>query len=300
MLIVTWLGLLATGTAHADRVVQPSRIESPRGVALGSGVRAAAASTQAQADNPANLVVGGVYHIESFFAYDPTFKRYGTGVSVVDAMTSRLAAGMSFRALFGSNDAGENEGWEAKLGLGLPIGDMISIGIAGRYANFRIADTHAKPEHPVMEGQPADRRFHLEAFTMDAAITLRPVPGFALSALAYNMIDTDSPLAPLVVGGSGAFSSAGLTVGGDFLWDLNKQDLFPGPVVVIGGGIEYLASGMAPIRIGYQYDQGRDQNFITGGLGFVNPRFGAQVSLRQTVSGPGETSLFFGVQYFVQ
>jgi hypothetical protein len=299
MLIVTWLGLLVTGTAHADRVVPPSRIESPRGVGLGSGVRAAAASTQAQAENPANLVVGGVYHIETFFAYDPTFKRYGTGVAVVDSMTSRLAAGMSFRALYGSNDAGKNEGWEAKLGLAIPVGELLSIGISGRYANFKIADTHARPETPLVEGQPPDQRFGLKAFTMDAAISLRPVPGFAISALAYNMVDTDSPLAPLMLGGSAAFSSAGLTVGGDLLFDLNKQGLFSAPPVLVGGGIEYLASGVAPLRVGYAYDQGRGQNFVTGGIGFIDPRFGVQLSLRQTVNGPGETSLFLGLQYFV-
>jgi len=281
MLIVTWLGLLVTGTARADRVVPPSRIESARGVGLGTGVRAAAASTQAQADNPANLVLGGVYHIESFVAYDPTFKRLGYGASVVDSMTSRLAAGMSVRALSGSNDAGKNEGWEAKLGLGLPLGDMLSVGVSGRYSRLKIADTHAIPEGVPVVDQPLDRRFRMQAFTMDAAITLRPVPGFAIAALAYNLIDTKSPLAPLTVGGGAAFSSAGLKL-------------------LVGGGIEYLASGLAPLRLGYAYDQARDQSFITGGLGFVDPRFGAQLSLRQTVSGPGETSLFLGVQYFVQ
>jgi hypothetical protein len=303
---VTWLGILVisgaivTSVARADRVVPPSRIESPRGVALGTGVRAAAASSQAQADNPANLVLGGVYHIESFLAYDPTFKRLGWGGAVVDSMTSRVAAGISARALFGENDAGKNSGYEVKLGLGVPLGDLLSIGISGRYANFNIADPRATPERLPEENQEPDRRFRLKRITMDAAITLRPVPGFALAALAYNVIDTKSPLAPLMVGGGAAFSSSGLTLGGDVLVDLNKHELFSGPKLLIGGGLEYLASGIAPLRIGYAYDQGRRQSFITGGLGFVDPRFGAQLSLRQSVNGKGETSLFFGVQYFVQ
>jgi hypothetical protein len=172
--------------------------------------------------------------------------------------------------------------------------------VAGRYANYKIADTRAIPEHPPEDGQPLDQRFGWKGFTMDAAATLRPVPGFALSALAYNVIDTKSPLAPMMVGGSAAFSSSGLTVGGDVLIDLNKHELFAGPSLLFGGGIEYLASGLAPLRIGYAYDQGREQSFLTGGVGFVEPRFGAQLSLRQTLNGPGETTLFFGVQYFVQ
>jgi hypothetical protein len=298
--------LLITSQVRADRVVAPARIESPRGLALGTGARAAAASSQAQAENPANLVLGRVYHVESFTGYDPTFKRFGWGGSVVDSNTSRLAAGISARALFGDNDAGENSGWEGRLGLGLPIGDMLSIGVAGRYSNMTISDTRAVPEHPAIaatetsEAVPADRRFKLKAFTLDAALTLRLVPGLSISALGYNLIDTDSPLAPMMVGGSIAFSSSGLTVGGDVLVDLNTHGAFEGPAPVFGGGVEFLLGGMAPLRAGYAYDQGRAQHFITGGIGFVDPRFGVQLSLRQGLGSERETSLFAGLSYFVQ
>lgn len=306
-----WLALLAlfpfTSVARADRVVPPTRIESSRGMALGSGVRAASASTQAQAENPANLVLGGLYHIESFFGYDPTFKRISVGGAVVDSMTSRLAAGISARSLFGDNNAGENSGWEGRIGLGFPIIDMLSIGVAGRYSNLTVSDTHAVPElrrdpltgAPIVDGKP-DRTFKLKAFTMDAALTLRPVQGLAISGLAYNMIDTESPLAPLMVGGSVAFTSEALTVGGDLLVDLNTHHAFDGAKLVIGGGGEYLVAGVVPLRVGYQYDQGRVQHSLSGGLGYVDPRFGVQLSLRQSLNQGSETSLFGVVQYFVR
>ena len=295
-LLVLWL----TSSAQADRVVPPPRIESPRGVALGSGARAAAASTQAHAENPANLVLGGLYHIESFLAYDPQFRRVGWGGAVVDSMTSRLAAGISARALFGDNDAGQNKGWEGRLSLAFPLADVLSIGIAGRYSNLRVSDPRAVPEQPATLELPADRSFKLKAFTMDAAITLRPVAGLAIAALAYNLIDTDSPLAPLMVGGSVAFTSAGLTLGGDVLVDLNTHEAFSGPKLTVGGGGEYLVQGMVPLRLGYMYDQGRGQNFLTGGFGFVDPRFGMQIGLRQSVNGGSETTIFGAMQYFVR
>lgn len=306
MLIVTWLALSIAGIVvsvnrvQADRTVAPSRIESARGLALGTGVRASAASTQAQADNPANLVLGGVYHLESFTAYDPTFKRVGVGASVVDSMTSRIAAGASVRGLFGNNDAGGNKGYDGRLSLAAPLGEMFSIGLSGRYSNFRIGDTHAKPERVPPPDVEPDRNFRLKHFTMDAAATLRPLSVLVISALAYNIVDTHSPLAPMMLGGSAAFSSGGLTVGGDVLVDLDKQKLFGGPKLLVGGGLEFLAGGTAPLRIGYAYDQGRQQSFVTGGLGFVDPRFGAQFGLRQSVGRNRETSLFLGVQYFVQ
>ena len=114
-------------SAHADdRTVPEARIESTRGMAMGTGARASAASTQAQADNPANLVLGGMYHLESFAQYQPQLRAFGWGGAVVDSMTSKLAAGASARGLFGGNSAGDNQGWDVKVGLGIPFLDMLS------------------------------------------------------------------------------------------------------------------------------------------------------------------------------
>ncbi|MET0284106.1 MAG: hypothetical protein ABW352_06540 [Polyangiales bacterium] len=305
MLIGTWLALIALSgarVARADRAVPQSRIESARGMALGTGVRAAGASTQAQADNPANLVLGGLYHIESFVGYDPTFKRTAWGAAIADSITSRLAAGASARILFGDNDAGENKGWEAKLGLGFPIIDILSVGISGRYSNIRIADPRAYPDRPPpmeVNAQP-DQEFRLKHFTLDAAATLRPIPGLAIAALGYNLIDTKSKLAPMTVGGGLAYTYGTLTIGGDVLVDLNKHDMFPGTRLTAGGGVEYLAGNILPLRIGYAYDQGRKQSYVTGGTGYVDPRFAIQISIRQSVSQGSETSLFFSASVFVQ
>jgi hypothetical protein len=297
--------LLAFSAARADdkRVVPESRIESARGVAMGTGARAAAAATQAQAENPANLVTGGLYHIETFTGYSPTFKRLVFGGTVVDSMTSKLAAGLSARGIQGDNAAGENSGWEGRLGLALPIGEMVSLGVAGRYSNFTISDQRALPEKPVAPGQKPDRTFKMhKVFTLDAAITLRLAEGLAISALGYNLIETDSPLAPLMVGGSAAFSmQSGVTLGGDVLVDLNTHESFPGGAkIVAGGGLEFLAQGTVPLRAGYMYDTAREQHSVSGGLGYVTQQFGAQLSIRQGVAGGKETTLLLGLQYFVQ
>ncbi len=287
---------------HADeRVVPEARIESTRGMALGTGARAGAASTQAQADNPANLVLAGMYHLESFLAYQPQMGAVGWGGAVVDSMTSRLAAGASVRGLFGGNDAGDNKGWEAKIGLGIPIIDMLSIGVSGRYARYTISDPDAIPERPVVMGEKPDQTFRLKAFTMDASIGLRPIPGLSISALGYNLIDTGSPLAPTMVGGSGAFSfgKTGLGIGGDVLVDLNRAKVYDGVKLTAGGGLEFMAQGVAPLRAGYLYDQGRNQHAVTAGVGYIDQRVGVQLSLRQIVAGGSDTTLMGALQYFV-
>lgn len=285
---------------HAEPVVREARIESARGLALGTGMRANSLSTQAQAENPANLPFGGLYHIESFFSYQPSLKRIGAGGAVVDSMTGRLAAGLSARGLFGDNDSGENAGWEGRLGLGLPLADIISIGVAGRYADFTVSDPKARPEHPASELADADRTYKLKAFTMDAAVSIRPIEGLSIAALGYNLIDTESPLAPLLVGGGLAFGKNGFSAGGEVLVDVNTHKLFSGPKLQMGGGLEYMAQGVAPFRVGYLYDQGRHQHSVTGGFGYIDQRFGAQLSLRQVVTDPKDTTIFSVVQYFVQ
>lgn len=298
------LGLLLgmpVRAVRAEPVVPEVRIESARGVGLGTGSRASSASTQAQADNPANLVVGSVAHIESLYSYAPQLKRMAAGASVVDSMTSKLGAGLSARGLFGDNAAGDNSGWEGRLSLGLPIGSLLSIGVAGRYSNLTVSDPKARPERPPLEGETPDHTYKLKAFTMDAAATLRLLEGaLSVSALAYNFINTDSPLAPVKVGGSIAFGREALSLGGDLLVDLNRAHVYDGAKIQVGGGLEYLTQGLVPLRLGYFYDQGRHQQAVTFGLGYLDRKFGVQISVRQMVAGSKDTLLFSSIQYFVQ
>jgi hypothetical protein len=291
-------------TGYAEPVVREARIESARGTALGTGARASSASTQAMADNVANLSAGHVAHVETLYPYQPQLKSMAAGASIVDGMTSGyLAAGLAARWLF----SGKSSGWEGRLGLGVPIGEMLSLGLAGRFSNITIFDRKARAENwdapPPEEGDepaPADHKYKLKAFTLDAAVSLHPIPGLSISALGYNLINTKSPLAPLLVGGSLSFGRETFSLGTDVLVDLNQHKEFSGAKLQVGGGIEYLTQGVAPLRAGYLYDQGRKQHAISAGIGYLNKQFSIQVSLRQYVAGSKDTTLFSAVQYFVQ
>jgi hypothetical protein len=301
MLLLLVVGFCCTPpAAQAEPVVPEVRLESARGVSLGTGMRASAVSSQAHVDNPSNLSMGGVAHLESFTGYQPQLERVGAGLSVVDSMTSKVAAGISARGLFGDNDAGDNSGWEGRISLGVPIIQMLSIGTSLRYANFTVSDPKARPERPVEEGMPADHDYKLKAFTMDAAATLHLFEGFSIAGLAYNLVKTDSPLAPLTVGGGVAFSKDMVSLGGDVLVDLNQHGQFSGPKPIFGGGIELLVQLVAPLRLGYQYDTGRHQHAITAGVGYVDQRFGALLSMRQLIGDYKDTMLFSALQYFIK
>lgn len=300
VLLVVGFCLTPRSAQAEPPVVREARLESARGVALGTGLRANAVSAQAHADNPANLPAVPLAHLESFTSYQPKLERLGAGAAVVDSMTSRLAMGLSARGLFGDNDAGDNSGWEGRLSLGFPIIELLSVGVAGRYSNFTTSDPKARPERPVEEDVPADHVYKLKGFTVDAAATLHLFEGFSIAGLAYNLVKTDSPLAPLLVGGGVAFAKDMVSLGGDVLVDLNQHGLFSGPKPIFGGGIELLVQSVAPLRFGYQYDDGRKQHAVTAGVGYVDQRFGAQLSLRQVVGDYKDTMLFSALQYFIR
>lgn len=296
-------GVSSSSYAQSDYVIPAETVESVRGMALGSGVRASAASAHALSVHPANLAQGGLYHLSSQVGYNAAQRRTTVGGSVVDSMTSKLAAGLSARAFFGDGPAGEHSGWEGRLGLGIPVTEAVRLGIAGRFSKFTITDDGAVPR--VNEASPDDpaeeavqlRAYDIKAFSLDASIGLQLTEGLQLAALGYNLVKTDSPLAPQQVGGSLSFGGTSFALGGDVLVDLTTFDKAK---LLAGGGAEYFAQDTFPLRVGYQFDQGRKHHFVTGGLGYVDQRFAVQAALRQRLGSASETRLMFALQYSVR
>jgi len=280
------LVLAPLGVAAQDPPL-PEDMETARGVALGTGVRASATSTSAIAYNPAGLAGGRLYHLESGVMYEPAFGRFIAQAAVADSMTSKVAAGMSIRGIFGS-DSAEHTGIDGRLVLALPLGEAISIGLGGRYLSVD------------GQGQTTDgvARPGATGFTMDASVRVSPVTGLVIAGYGYNLIDVGSPLAPLRAGGGISYTIANaLTLGGDVLVD---PSTFDRTRVVAGGGVEYLAAGMVPLRVGYSWDQGRRLHVVTGGLGYIERKVGVDISLRQQVSGGSDTTVMASLRYFVE
>jgi hypothetical protein len=267
---------------------EASTLETPRGLAIGTGGRSTAVATSGVAYNAAGMAGADVYHIESIVGVHPQDNTWSLGAAAVDSVTSRLAAGFSFRYVLGGGRDAFN-GLDTRLSLGMPLADVISIGVSARFLKLRAdrqGDTTGISE------------YNVRAFTMDASIRLRPVEALSIVALGYNLVDTDSPLAPRQVGGGlGLHLGDEFVIAGDALVDL---DTFEEPTVITGGGIEWLADGRIPLRLGYRWDQGRDLHSVTGGLGYVDQAFGADISLRQDVNEDRDTQLVLSFRYHVQ
>jgi hypothetical protein len=288
------LELVAPARTSAQAAVDPPVAdvqETTRGVAMGLGARASAASTSALAYNAAELTTTRAYHIETVVGYEPGTTRFTVGAAVVDSFSSPVAMGLSYRYVLGNGQYGHG-GMEGRLSLALPLGDAFAIGVSGRYMSYW------------REGQPEgdERGPFAEGITMDAAVRVMPVPGLHIAALGYNLIDHGTSLVPRLVGGSASYTiDSMVTIAFDGLADLStfyNVDASLRPEALFGGAVEVFISGV-PIRAGYSFDTGRDIHYITAGLGYVTDEWGLDFSYRQQIVGDDDTWLLLGFRYFV-
>lgn len=266
----------------------PDSMETARGMAMGLGARASAASISGLAYNPAGMSIGRHYHISSAVSYEPQASRFATGGSLVDSYSGPLNMGVNFRYVHGNGNDGHG-GYDGRIALGVPLGDHFAIGVSGRYMSFwREGQNDADP--------------YAEHVTFDAAIRLSPLPGLHIAALGYNLIDVGSPLAPLQAGGSVSYTIDGMfTLAFDGLADFTTfqhEDGSVRPEGLFGAAAEYF-TGEVPIRAGYIYDSGRDLHYVTAGVGWMNENVGVDIAYRQQVTGDLHTWLLASFRYFV-
>lgn len=275
---------IGVGFATSASAQSEEATHSGRSVALGTGVRASAASTSALAQNPANLPLTPVYHLESTTAYEPGLGRFAIGGAIVDSALSRIAAGLSFRGLVGGGD-NDYGGVDMRAGLAMPVSPSLSIGASLRYVSLPLT---------LPDGTVANLG---KGFTMDASMRVTLLPGLHLAVLGSNLVDRHSALLPVRFGGSVSYTLVDtLTIGADLLFNVSSN--LPGAPVLVGGGIEWLSASAVPIRFGYAYDELSHTHYLSGGLGYIDQRVGVDLSLRQALTGENATYLLLGVRYF--
>ena len=280
------------GVGAPSEIPTEDTLETPYGLAMGSGARAGATGTSALAYNTSNMAGSRAYHIEAFSQLIPGSKSNGgtywtIGSSVADSTTAqKIAMGTSFRGVF-SGDGRQYSGWDWRSGVAVQAIPQLGIGIGFRWARLSSEWSNGVRLGPSFDG-----------ITLDASMTITPIPWLKLAGLGYNLIKTYSVLAPQMAGGSVSLSPIdAFTMGGDVLVDFTT---FQKNEIIAGGGISYVAGEMVPIRLGYRRDQGRNLNQITAGIGFTKGKIAADVGLRQDIAGRKETYLVLMFRYVVE
>ena len=264
--------------------------ETARGLGMGLGGRASAQGTSALAYNPANVGLAQLYHVETMASFVAGDRSWMYGGAIVDSITSKVAAGLSFNGFYGSGDRALR-GYDGRLAVGIPISERIGIGATARYVNLQ-------PRRENSDGETIGAG--VKAFTLDAALRVSPVEGLHIAALGTNLIRTDSPLAPTLLGGGLSYSFGTVfTAAGDVMVDLTTFDKAE---LLFGIGLEYLAAESVPLRLGYRRDQGRSLNQITASIGYVDQKFGIDLALRQDIAhdGGNDSQLLLNLRYHVQ
>jgi len=130
-----------------------------------------------------------------------------------------------------------------------------------------------------------------------------------LSAIAHlsGLTDSKPPgelvaAAQVVVGAGIGYGTSDFSVEVDGLADLNSYGK-PSPRVMAGG--EYLLLNHVPLRAGYRFDMlngsgEKMSHAVSAGVGYVEPRFGIEASVRRTVVGPSATMIFIGFAYYLE
>lgn len=276
-------------------------VETARIAALGGGLRTFSNSLEALQLNPANLAATRVYHVGALAQFWTAANRQSYGIGIVDSVVSRsrLAGGVSANWLFQDPDGVDRRGLDLRFGLGFPLSDKVLVGASARY--FDLSQQGFPRGRDLLPPSVASSGLAREAIvkdiTVDAGITIRPVPEIAVSFVGNSLTEPGHAFLPLTFGGGVGYGTNVLTLEADLVSDFTTYDETK---LRFMGGAEVLAGGMYPVRVGYRYDDGQDSHAISGGLGYASREFSFDASVRRIFGDNSATAFFFGLKYHVE
>lgn len=302
-MLLTVAMLLCARAAHADKSSLPpeigynyGEIEAARTAALGGADRATSSSLSALFGNPANLVVARVYHVGALAQIWPEARRQSYGAGAVDSVTNAaVAAGLGATYNLQDLDGVNRRSTDVRLGVGLPLSDVFSVGMAGHYL------TLTQDGNGPLGSSRASGGLHgksiVAGLTFDIGASIRPAQGLTIAALGTNLNDPGNGFQPLSAGGGIGYAGSRFSLEADALADFTTWDTTT--LRAMGGG-ELLLADNYPVRVGYRYDQGAASHALSVGVGYVDPKISLEVALRRTFVGAAATTLVLGFTFHIE
>jgi hypothetical protein len=304
------LVLLSASAASAQDFV------GVRALALGEAYRAIASGNDAIYFNPAGLTFVPRYSPELHYRFNLEAEDHQFDLSVVDSKTSAVAAGVGYtfqgRELTRRTTLQHN----ATVAMAYEIFPrLFSAGVGLKYVNISDA----------VVGN------YLNALSADVGVLARLPGGISLGAVGYNLIPINAKDVPLSAGfgiawdlgplsslffGGGQMpipmpNAAGLPVmappgnprgplsnlvlSAD--WYVNFFTLY-GAQSRLSAGLEYLAFDLVPLRVGYQWDEAKDDHLVSVGAGIILPYFGLDVAYQQSALNFDERTFAMSLKFF--
>jgi hypothetical protein len=279
-------GLAATAGAQS---VGPD-VLSPRTIAMGEALRAAATGALSTILNPAGAVLTRSYVLEGSYGYRPEDHSNIQSISVCDSVTTRVGTCLYYTHLSADMTLdGQGSRYRHEVGLttAVPLSAGLSIGITNKYVSYN----EEPPSVTVAD-------LSHSGFMLDAGLNYRVVPSVSVAFVGYNLLGGDDALFSRSLGFGLAWSAGPLLVAADGRYDLEHDH------GRWGGGAEYMVSGGDgqqgfPLRMGYVYDSEETSSSITGGLGFMTPRIAIDIGGRKQVSHGDELMVQLSLRVFL-
>jgi opacity protein-like surface antigen len=247
------LALFLSTTVSAQSEVEDLRdVMSARAYAMGGAYRALGLGTEAVLGNPAAIALWRMYRMEVHGGWDARGKDAFGAVSVMDAKTSALAAGMDYHYLTLRNGAGRASAHYSTLAIALPITPGVLVGASVHYLRM------SSPRQA-------------NATTPDLGLLLRFSESLTLGFSAHNLIGTGNPELTRYYSAHAGFLAGLLTVAADVRADFQTQER---AVLTYSGGLEYILGQAIPVRVGYTYDGFQRTSQLGVGLGFMTQEGG--------------------------
>jgi len=298
VLLAACLLLSSGGTARANDM------NTPRSLAMGGAMRAAATGASAIFLNPAGMTLVRGYAVEAFYDFHVRANGHYAHSSVVDSVSSKwVSAGIFYnlailRPELYERSTGDKrtlhvDGHETGVALAVPLGRHFSLGTTIKYQYYKAKATVKDGEDNVE--QTVDR---INNVGVDVGVVALLGKGFSLGASGMNLVPQHSSWAPMSLGLGVAYSyKTYLTAAFDVLLDFTSKDK---TIVDYHGGLEGFFAGKYAVRAGASHRALTGGTYVTAGFGYVNPKAGVDVFLVQQVDGGVETRIGFAVKLYVR
>lgn len=263
--------------------------ETARGIGMGGALRGDPVGNSAIIANPAGMARSYLYSAQGQYVRTGS-KLNAAGASIVDSKTKpALATGLAYHYQWSGEDGVSNDGHDVRLAFAHPFKPQVfHFGIGMRYLHL---------DRKV--GEVSDE---LREFTLDAGFLFSPTPAVHIGVVGHNLIKTDDLAAPRQAGGGIAFTGQYVTLDFDGVADFDSDPDGAKPILAVGG--EMVLGQVIPVRAGYTYNGVTEENFVSGGVGFIDTarsKEGNQlnVSYRQNVDNTDDWLLAATIVLFM-
>ena len=279
-----------------EQAYDQGQVPTARGVAMGGALNALGVSTTALFLNPANMSLARVYHIEGLAAFQPESSRQTYGLAIVDSVlnSSHVAGGLG--GTWSTLDPdGINRQWtDVRGGISLPIASFLSVGTAVRWLSVQQAvDAGPFGASLASGGTPTAPIFQNFTFDFGATASLE---GFRLGLVGHNLTNPGTGLAPTTAAAGLGYSNDKFSLEADGMLDFTTYASTRGRVMA--GGEVFVAERYA-LRAGWRYDTGTKLNTPSIGLGYIDPKWSAEIAVNHDVTDEhASTLLVISLRYF--